>query len=149
NAAELGDGLVDDRAAMCWVGQITADQYTFAAGVVHQLRHVLRIVIFIEVGNQHIGAFSRKGDRDRAADPAVTTGDHRTFAGQPARASITAFAAIRNRVHARLYTGHRLLLLGKAHAAHSFQIDPASHAVPHRSSVKTGSRHPRAAGASG
>jgi hypothetical protein len=39
------------------------------------------IIVFIEVGDQHIGALA--GDRDRSADAAVAAGDHGAFSGQP------------------------------------------------------------------
>ena len=115
DTAEFGDSALDYPAAVRRVGQVARHQYTLAAGVFNELRHLGGILVFVEIGDQHVGALAGVGDGDRAADAAVAAGDHRALAGQPARAAVGVLATVRHWTHRRLHTGNLLLLLWKTH----------------------------------
>jgi hypothetical protein len=113
DGAELLDGPVDDRAAMLGILDIAGDEDTGAACFFHQPPGLARVLVFIEVGDEHVGAFARKSESDGAADATVTTGDDGLSASQSPGAFVGPLAVVRNRLHLGGQAGHRLPLLGK------------------------------------
>jgi len=71
----------------------------------------LRIFVFVEIGDQHVGALARKRDRNRAADAAIAARDDRRFTGKPSTACVTFFSVVGTRLHGRRRSRDALLLL--------------------------------------
>ena len=115
DATEFGGGTVDHRPTVVRVSQVTAHQNAFAACLLDQARHVGGIVVFVEVGDQDVGAFASKGDGHRTADTAVASGYHRALTCQPSRSAVAALATVGDGIHDRLDAWNLLLLFGKPH----------------------------------
>ncbi|MGX0523463.1 hypothetical protein ACUXMH_000617 [Ralstonia pickettii] len=73
--AERGDRLRDDRAGVCLVAQVAGNGFAAAARCADEAAGLVGVVVFVQVRDQHIGAFLGKADGDRAADAAVAAGD--------------------------------------------------------------------------
>jgi len=99
DAAEGADSLVDYRPAMRRIADIAAHQGAFASSLFDPFLRFLRVAILAEIGYQHIRAFARKGDCDRATDPAVTAGDDDPLPFETAGALVAFFAVIGLGVH--------------------------------------------------
>src|SRR6185312_5686241 len=56
------------------------------AGLLHPARRLLRVLMFLEIRDQHVGAFAREGDGDGAS-------------GEPAAAFVGVLAVVRRRRH--------------------------------------------------
>jgi len=69
--AELAHRPIDNRAAVARIRQISGDQHADTARIAHQLGHLLGVLMLVEVGDQHVGAFAGERDRDSTPDPAV------------------------------------------------------------------------------
>jgi hypothetical protein len=105
-------GLRNDAATMRRVGQVAGDEQGLPPLRLDQCLRLGGIVMFVEIGDEHVRALARKGQRDRAADAAVAAGDDRLFAREPARSLVARLAMIGARVHRSGATGDRLLLFG-------------------------------------
>jgi len=97
--AEGVGSLVDNRPAMRRIADIAAHQGAFASGFFDPFLRFLRVVILAQIGYQHIRAFAREGDCDRATDPAVTAGDDDPLPFETAGALVAFFAVIGLGVH--------------------------------------------------
>jgi hypothetical protein len=73
DGTELLDGPVDNRAAMLGILDIAGDEDTGGSCFFHQPPGFARVLVFIEVGDEHVGAFARKSESDGAADATVAT----------------------------------------------------------------------------
>jgi hypothetical protein len=96
-------------------------QHASAAGVLDIAGDVARVVVLVEVGNQHFGACPGKRDGDGTADAAIAAGNDRPFAGEFSRAAVTVFTAVGHGIHSCLHAGNRLLLRRKAHCDFPFR----------------------------
>ena len=115
--AEFSSGTVDYRSAVSRLGQVATYQYTFAASVLNEPGHLGGVLVFVEIGDQHIGALAGIGDGHRTTDTAVASGDHRALTRQPTRAAVAVLATVRNGTHCRLHARNLLLLLWKPHSS--------------------------------
>ena len=93
-AAKLGNRPPDDFQAMSLVGDIARNGDGFAPGITYQSGGLLRVVFLVEIGDQHVRAFSRKGQGDGAPDAAVAARDDDRAPGQFPAASVGDFAMI-------------------------------------------------------
>src|SRR5438067_12201 len=89
---------------------IARHQDRLAPGVFHKTPRLLRILVFVEISDKHIRAFTRIGDCDRPSDAAVRARNHGFFPGELAAAAVALFAMIRLWPHPRSVPRHRLLL---------------------------------------
>jgi len=55
--------------------------------------------MFLEIRDQHVGAFAREGDGDGAADAGIRTGNDRGASREPAAAFVGVLAVVRRRRH--------------------------------------------------
>ncbi|PAV74130.1 hypothetical protein WR25_09724 [Diploscapter pachys] len=110
--AERLHRLGDHGAALIGLRQVARDQYRLPPLRLDQRLGRLGIVMFVEIGDQHVGALARKGQGDRAADAAVAAGDDRLLAGKAPGALVARFAMVGARVHVLGTAGDRLLLFG-------------------------------------
>ena len=117
DSAEFGSGSINHRSTVSRIGQVTTHEYASATSVLNQPGDLSSVLILIEIGDQHVCAFACIRDGDCPADTAVAAGDHCTFTGQPARATVAILAAIWNRAHCRLHARNLLLLLRKSHSS--------------------------------
>jgi hypothetical protein len=92
------------------IGDVAGDQHGLAAGVAHEAFRGARIVVLVQVRDQHVGAFARKGEGDGAADAAVGARDDGRLASEPAMADIARLAVVGLRVQCGFAAGRRLLL---------------------------------------
>src|SRR4029078_481741 len=74
--AEFGSGAVDYRSAVSRIGQGAPLLYTSAASVLDQRGHLGGVLVFVEIGDQHVGAFAGECDGYRTADTAVASRYH-------------------------------------------------------------------------
>ena len=86
--AERIDRLVDERAAMRRIGDVAGTSTALRPASSDPARGLPRVVVLVRVGDQHVRALAREGDRDRAADAAVAAGDDGALAREPARALV-------------------------------------------------------------
>jgi hypothetical protein len=98
DSAEFCSGSINHRSTVSRIGQVTTHEYASATSVLNQPGDLSSVLILIEIGDQHVCAFACIRDGDRPADTAVAAGDHCTFTGQPARATVAILAAIWNRL---------------------------------------------------
>jgi hypothetical protein len=68
DSSELRDGGVDDRAAVCRVGQVARHEHRLAAGLLYPAGGLPRVVVLVEVGDEHVGAFPGERDGHGPAD---------------------------------------------------------------------------------
>jgi hypothetical protein len=52
---------------MLWILDVARSENGLASGVLYPPPRLLRIIVFIEISNENIGAFARKGDRNGTA----------------------------------------------------------------------------------
>src|SRR6185312_15135759 len=117
DSAKFSSGAINHRSTVSRIGQVAAYQHTFAAGVLSQPGDLSSVLVLIEIRDQHVCAFACIRDGHCPADTAVAAGDHGTFTGQPARATVAILAAIWDRAHCRLNARNLLLLLRKSHSS--------------------------------
>src|ERR671936_3158708 len=98
---------------MIWVLYVARDEHSLPAGVPHESLSLLGILVLAEIGNEHVGAFARVGDRNGAADTAICASDDRLLVCESTAAAIAALAVVGHRFHRFRFTGHRLFLFGK------------------------------------
>jgi hypothetical protein len=82
DTAEFFDDPVNHRSAVRRVGEIPGCQHASAPGLLDDPRNLLRVLVFVEVGDEDVRALPGEGDRDGATDAAVTAGDDRSLVGQ-------------------------------------------------------------------
>jgi hypothetical protein len=92
---------------------VARHEHGLPAGVLHECLSPFGVVVLAEIGNQHVGAFARIGDRNRSTNTAVCTGDDRFLAGESTGAAVAALAVVGHRFHRLRFAGHWLFLLGK------------------------------------
>ena len=73
-AAELRDGLADDSPAVLGIAQVAAHLNGLAAGGLDEPGRLCGVVVLLEIGDGDVRALAREGERDGAADAAVTAG---------------------------------------------------------------------------
>src|SRR4051794_31522605 len=108
--AERLDGALDDRATMIGIADVAGDQDDLASLALHQRLDLSGILVLVQIGDDDVGTFPGIGDRDRAADATVATGDDCLLSGQSPGGLGTLLAVIRSWIHRAGRTGHRLLL---------------------------------------
>ena len=92
---------------------VSCDQHRLASGLLNQALRFLRVLVFIQIGDQHVRTLAREGDGDRPADAAIAAGDDGFQSFELARSLVGLFAVIGPRVHGRGRTRHGLLLGGE------------------------------------
>jgi hypothetical protein len=85
-------------------------QHRLAAGLLYPAGGLPRIIVLVEVGDEHVGAFPGKRDRHGPPNAAIRASDHGGLASQPPRPPVALLAVIRLRVHLA-GPARRLLLL--------------------------------------
>src|SRR5438067_1392781 len=90
--AELRHGLIDDRSAMLGILDIPCDEHHLAACFFHQSLALVRVLLLVEIGDQHIGALAREGESDGAADSAVAACHDRLHARQSTSTFVSPLA---------------------------------------------------------
>jgi hypothetical protein len=68
---ELADRGVDDGTAVRGIGHVVGHQHRLAACLLDPLAGLFRVVVLIEVRDQHVGAFAGEPDGHGPADAAV------------------------------------------------------------------------------
>jgi hypothetical protein len=110
DAAELGDGRVDERLAGRLLDEVGRHQDGAAAGVLDEAGGLPRVVVLaLEVGDHHVRTLAREGKGDRPADAGVATGDHRHLVEQPVVADVRLLAVVGLLAH---LPGDRVLVAG-------------------------------------
>jgi len=93
------------------VSQVAGHGDAGSPALAHDACCLLRIVIFVQIRDQHIRALSREGDGNGPANVAITSGDDRLFVEQATAATIGMLAEVRPRSHLRLAAGVWLALV--------------------------------------
>ncbi|MNL64495.1 hypothetical protein D3C87_1887160 [compost metagenome] len=78
---------------------VPGDDKRLTAGVLDPFGGVGRIVVFVEIGDQDIGAFTRESNGDGLANPGIGAGDQRHLALKSSIAAIGFLAVIRDGFH--------------------------------------------------
>ena len=68
--AEGAHGFLDDVAAHRRVGEVSGHERRVAARLLDPARGLGRVVVLVEICDEHVRALAREGDRDGAADAA-------------------------------------------------------------------------------
>lgn len=110
---ELVHRAPDDRLTVVRIADITGHERDLAPLFLDQRLHVLRVLVFVQVSDEKIGAFAGKGDGNRPANPTIAACNDRSQAPQPARAPVTALTMVWSWLHFCRRTCHGLLLRGK------------------------------------
>ena len=118
-AAELFHGLVDNATADLFVADIARQQDAFSAMLLDALPRLLRIAIFLEIVDRHVGAFLGEGDRHRTADAAVAAGDERDLAVEFTAAAMLRVFGLWARRHFVFATGLAWSAFGRASSSFS------------------------------
>lgn len=84
---------------MTGIAEVASHENGFPTLFLDQRFDLLRIVIFVQIGNEKIGSFAGVGDGNSSTDSAVSTRNNGPQAMQSARAPIAAFAVVRSRLH--------------------------------------------------
>jgi hypothetical protein len=114
DAAEAIQGLADDLLGEGGITDIAGNAFTFAASGLYQFACGIGIVVFVQIGDQHICAFMGESDRYGPADTAVSASDDGDLVAQLARALVVRANDIRARLHVGFDTGLAgLMLRGK------------------------------------
>src|ERR1700751_3007160 len=82
DAAEFAGRAGDYCTTVIRVRQITGHQHASAPGFLDESRDLFSVVVFVEVGDQHVSSLSREGDRPGAPDAPVTPSNRRLLTGQ-------------------------------------------------------------------
>jgi len=106
DASHFVYGTLDDVPAVRGGLNIARHEHRLAAGSFDKTRGVMSVLMLVEIGDQHIRAFPRKGDCHCPSNAAVTAGDNGLFAGQPVGPLIGGLAVIRDRPHVSGRAGH-------------------------------------------
>ena len=64
---------------MIGIADVAGDQDDLASLALHQRLDLGGILVLVQIGDDDVGTFPGIGDRDRAADAAVATGDDAFF----------------------------------------------------------------------
>src|SRR5690606_8057103 len=113
--AQLAHGARDELRALILAAHVARHPDRDAARLFDPVRGLLRVVLLLgEVGDGHIGALPRVGDRDRAPDARVASRDEGAHPREAPGAAVALLPVIGCGVGARGETRLRLLLLGKA-----------------------------------
>ena len=75
--AQLRDRSLDQRPAVRFLGDVAGSQHGLPPRLAHDPGRLLGIGILVQIGDEDVGALAGEGQRHRAADAAVTTGDER------------------------------------------------------------------------
>ena len=75
DAAQFFHTPIDDGAAMLGRADIACDQHRLASGVFDQAPRFLGVLLFLQIGDQHVRALACEGDRDRPSNAAIGAGD--------------------------------------------------------------------------
>ena len=108
---ELLDRAARRAARQCAGSAISPGSSTaLRPGLLDPAGGLFGVLVLVQIGDQHVGALAREGDRDRPADPLIGAGDDRCLALQLALPlyDISPWSGLR--VH-RLGLAGRLLLL--------------------------------------
>src|SRR6266567_4736507 len=109
--AELLHGLLDSFSTELFLADITCDQQTFAPVFFHQTPGFIRVLVLFEIDNRNVRTFFRKGNRNRAANPAVPASNERHFVSQFSTAAMLFVLGPRGRLHIVFAAGLSLLML--------------------------------------
>src|SRR5438270_13318805 len=82
------------------------------AGLTNHTHGFLGVVVFVQVRNQNIGAFSSESERHRSTDATVTAGDQRLLACKAVGALVRMLSIVWPRVHLRFAAWIGLCLRG-------------------------------------
>ncbi|MNV17471.1 hypothetical protein D3C71_1082600 [compost metagenome] len=91
---------------------VSGDDKRLTAGVLDPFGGVGRIIVFVEIGDQNIGAFTRESNGHGLANPRICAGDQRDFAFESSIAAIRFLAMIRDWLHRPGFARRLLLLFG-------------------------------------
>ncbi len=80
---------------------IARDENDFRAILLERGLCILSILMFVQVGNEHVGTFSPEGNGDSPADATVAAGDDCLFSTESARPLVGVFPMIGNWLHQR------------------------------------------------
>src|SRR6476620_12734795 len=108
DSAQIRYRLRDDCAALTGVLYIAGQQNGLPAGFRDQPLGLPGVVVLVEIGDQNISTLSGVGDGNRAADPAIATGDDGLLAVEATTALVGRLAMIGRRLHRGGLAGHRL-----------------------------------------
>jgi hypothetical protein len=112
DAAELADAALDERAAVSFLRDVASHRDGAASRLAHPPRRLLGVLVLAEIGDQHVGALAREGDRHGASDPRIRPGDQRHPPFELAGPFVAVLAMIRLGPHLVRRAGRRLLLGG-------------------------------------
>ena len=93
--AEILDRALDQPPAVRRVLDVAGDENCTAPGLLDPPSRFLRVLVLLQIRNQHVGALAREGDRDRASDPRIGAGNQGGPPGEPATAAIGMLAMVR------------------------------------------------------
>ncbi len=92
--AQLGNGLLDHRPALCRIADVARHEDGLASGVLDKAFRLVGVVVFAEIGNQDIGSLARKGNCHRPADAAICAGYDRLLPRELATTPIAVLTVV-------------------------------------------------------
>lgn len=75
DSSERRNGLIDHRPGMSRIADVAGDQQRLSSGALDELLRLRGIFVLVEIGDRDIGSLACVRQRDRPADPTVTTGN--------------------------------------------------------------------------
>src|SRR5437764_934827 len=111
-ATEIAHRQLDGLAAEGLVAHIAGDGEAAPAFLFHLTLGLLSVLMLVQVDDGDVGAFLGEEDRDRPADPAVTTRDQRHAPIKLAAAAIVLILSAWLRGHLRFKPRLPVLVLG-------------------------------------
>ena len=105
--AELVHRPLDELLAVRLLRDVARHGDGLAARLGDEPHGLLGVLVFVQIGNQHVRALAGEGQGDGAADARVRAGDERDAVPQLFAADIGVFAVVRLDIHIRLVAGRR------------------------------------------
>src|SRR5690606_20257970 len=121
--AEVADGVLDDLAAVPFLGHVAAERDAAAPGGLDEAGGTPGVVVLLQVGDRDIGALLRERDGGGAPDAGVAAGDEGAAALQEAAAGVVAHLVAGFGGHVAGAAGVPLALCGSL--AHGTRVPPA------------------------
>ena len=124
--------LLHERVAVLAIADVARDRQAAPARILDEPPRLLGVLVLLPVRAQHVGALARVGERHRAADARVGTGDQGDPVGQAAVPDVGLLAVVGERLHVGFATRRLLLLLGKRRLGHGagWMLLLVGHAAP-------------------
>jgi hypothetical protein len=96
---EFTDGALDQHPAVVVFADVTVDQYGAPACLLDPPRCLPRVIVFLKIRDNHVGAFPRESDGHGSPDAGIGTGDERCLSGEFAASPVAFLSVIGCRRH--------------------------------------------------